>query len=348
MQIELWNISGRSFHFGRHGMGQEESAETLTSDSLFAALVARLAALRGGAVVDAWTRPFLADQPPFALSSAFPRAGGVRFYPAPLSLKNSAANLDGVDMKSIKKVRFLSEALFRRVINGEALDTPLYKVSIKLNEGRLLCAVEDAPHLPTVLRKDGAQMWTVEQRPRVTIQRDTNQSNLYFTGQTLFAKDCGLWFGVRWLSEDPALRADLAGLLEDLGDAGLGGERSCGFGAASIQPAGKVELPNTPRQPWVTLSRYLPRPDEISALQSEQAAYTLEKVGGWAQSPGKKAERRRAVNMLSEGSVFGGLPRAVPGRVVDTQPDYNGSQPLGHPVWRSGLALAVSLNDEGR
>ncbi|KPL73731.1 hypothetical protein ADN00_14260 [Ornatilinea apprima] len=348
MQIELWNISGRSFHFGRHGMGQEESAETLTSDSLFAALVSRLAALRGGAAVDAWVRPFLGEQPSFALSSAFPRAGEVRFYPAPLSLKNSAAKPDRVDVKSIKKVRFLSEALFRRVINGEALSQTLYENCLKLNEGRLLCAAEDAPRLPAALRKDGAELWTVEQRPRVTIQRDTNQSTLYFTGQTLFAEGCGLWFGLRWLSEDPALRADLAALLADLGDSGLGGERSSGFGAASIQPAGQVELPHTPGQPWVTLSRYLPRADEISALQSEQAAYTLENVGGWAQSPGKKAERRRAVNLLAEGSVFGGLPRLAPGRVVDTQPDYNGSQPLGHPVWRSGLALAVSLNGEGR
>jgi len=60
-------------------------------------------------------------------------------------------------------------------------------------------------------------------------------------------------------------------------------------------------------------------------------------------SPISKSERRRAVRMLAEGAVLGGVARVVPGQIIDVQPNYDGKQPLGHPVWRSGLALAVGL-----
>jgi CRISPR/Cas system CSM-associated protein Csm4 (group 5 of RAMP superfamily) len=47
MQLECWNIQGASFHFGTHGLGQEQTMVTMPSDSLFGALVARLARTHG-------------------------------------------------------------------------------------------------------------------------------------------------------------------------------------------------------------------------------------------------------------------------------------------------------------
>ena len=104
-----------------------------------------------------------------------------------------------------------------------------------------------------------------------------------------------------------------------------------------------LELPDPAGKPWVALSRYLPRPDEVSALSDPQAAYSVETVGGWASSMERKQERRRVVRMLAEGSVLGPVERPVPGQVVDVQPVYEGVRSFGHAIWRSGLAAAVGI-----
>lgn len=62
MQIQSWSILGSSFHFGLHGLGQEKTSPTLSSDSLFGALVARLARSAKPAVVDAFCQPFVNGQ----------------------------------------------------------------------------------------------------------------------------------------------------------------------------------------------------------------------------------------------------------------------------------------------
>jgi CRISPR-associated protein Csm4 len=346
MQIEIWEVSGRSFHFGRHGMGQEATAVHLASDSLFSALTARRAVLRGAQSVDSWTAPFLSDAPPVALSSAFPRAGQVRYYPVPM-LPFELAPSAGRIGKELKQAHYLSEALFLQIIQGTSLEQ-LHQDAVKLMGGSLWTSREEKKDLPPAVAAGREPAWQVVQRPRVTIGRQTNRSNLYFTGQATFHPDCGLWFGARWTNDDAGLRQEMAVLLADLGDAGLGGERSSGFGAAVIRKQGTLELPDSQGKSWVTLSRYLPKRDEISALQHPSAAYAVEPVGGWMQSIGQKAERRQQVNMLSEGSVLGPLPVPIPGQVVDVQPDYNGLRPVGHPVWRSGLALAVGITHEGR
>ncbi len=46
MQLESWTITGNGFHFGKHGLGQEQTYITMPSDSLFAALVSRMACMK--------------------------------------------------------------------------------------------------------------------------------------------------------------------------------------------------------------------------------------------------------------------------------------------------------------
>lgn len=342
MPLDVWTINGSGFHFGRHGLGQEESSVHLPSDSLFAALTARLAALRGRQAVEAWSLAFAQDSPPFVLSSAFPRAGDVLFFPPPLrTAAGKTPEGTRLQHKQLKRVRYVSEGIFRQLMNGAAL-ADLYSEALCLQQGGVLVSAEEMRRLPEAQRR-GAALWTVERRPRVTIGRVVHNSELYFTGRTQFAAGCGLWFAVRWLDPASPYRADLPDLLADLGDAGLGGERASGFGCAAIRPGGSLELPDAPGRPWVTLSRYLPHPQDAPALLDARAAFTIETVGGWVESPGNAAERRRSLRMLAEGSVLGPLNRAVPGQMADVQPDYAGTRPIGHPVWRNGQALAVGF-----
>lgn len=345
MQLQLWHIEGEAFHLGRHGLGQEESGDHLPSDSLLAALIARLAALHGSEAVKAWMDELRRDPPLLAITSAFPRAGEVLFFPAPLRLDFSSPEdlppSSAPRPKDLKKVRFVSEAVFRRLLAGEPLPR-FFSQGHSLQHGQVLLLPEEASRLPESVSKSG-EIWHVEKRPRVTIDRVTSSSQIYHTGRTLYQPGCGLWFGVRWLEKNPQEEARLAALLADLGDAGLGGERSSGFGRARFTPAGSIELPDPAGGAGVTLSRYLPREDEIAALLDPRSAYGLVSVGGWIDSPAAAAQRRRAVNLLVEGSVIGPLPRPAPGQIVDVYPNYEGLGTFPHPVWRGGLCVLAGL-----
>lgn len=339
MHLDIWNISGSGFHFGRHGLGQEESNIHWPSDSLFAAITARVAALQGAAGVQTWMEPFFAAPPVLTLTSAFPRAGSVRLFPVPLRTGRQLDREERIPHKTIKRLKFVSESVFRKLLEG-ALLTELYDEQLTFQDGQVLVAQEDWPGLPEAVRQRELSIWGFEQRARVALGRVQVNSNLYYTGRTNFSPQCGLWFGVQWAKTDDWLQNFLQEILHDLGYAGLGGERSSGFGSAELQAAGSIEFFDYPGQPWVSLSRYLPKQAESAALLHPLAAYSLENVGGWVQSTSQKAERRRTVRMLAEGSVLGAV-EGMPGRVVDVQPDYHGAQPLAHPVWRNGTAVAI-------
>ncbi len=344
MQLNTWLIKGRAFHFGRHGLGQEETAISMASDSLFSALLARLALREGYAAVQQFIQPFLSGAPPFVLTSSFPFAGLVRFYPKPLQMGALPANTpDTVPKKLLKKISFVSETCFSKLLAGKSLAS-LYSSDRLLQGGAVLVDPTDMILLPSHIRNGETPLWSIEQRPRVTIGRPTSKSSIYFTGRVAFAQECGLWFGIRWLVEDHHLQSLVSLLLADLADAGLGAERSVGFGACRIEPATTIDLPSANNTLWVTLSRYLPDKNELHAFSHPLAAYQLIRIGGWMDSPIRRGQRRKSVVMVVEGSVFGPISRPVPGQVVDVKPRYqDNSEPIPHAVYRSGLSVAIGL-----
>ena len=345
MHVEIWYITGDGFHFGRHGLGQEESAVHYASDSLFAAVVTSLVALYGGDVVKKFGAPFLTGNPPFVLSSAYPRAGDLLFFPFPMVRKPPGeTDKQPTDRKKLKKVKYISEGIFRQLVDGASF-TEIQAVSRELNNKTALCLPDEIGALPDHIRDDYESIWKVERRPQVTLSRTDQTSTLYHTGRTSFNRGCGLWFGVLWLDAVDKFVQQLNAAFLELGDAGIGGERSRGYGACKIHPQGNLEFPDrSTSQPWVSLSRYLPKkPPETGALEDERAAYRIDTVGGWVTSTVDAAQRRRPVNLLVEGSVLGPLDTPTPGQMVDIQPDYGGTRPLGHPVWRNGFALAVGV-----
>lgn len=349
MQLDIWHISGDGFHFGRHGLELEESGVHFPSDSLFAAVVARMALLSGVDFVDNFSAPFLSGDPPLVISSAFPRAGNVLFFPKLLrhGFQNTGGDTDP-GAKEIKQVAYVSEGLFRRLIQGKQSLVDFWAEIGALQHGKVLYLLDEAQRLPAHIRNGAQPIWQVERRPHVTIGRAAQDSTLFHIGRTTFNQDCGLWFAVRWLVQDSPFTLPFETALEELGDAGLGGIRNQGYGACSICRQDPLDLPGLHNNRlWVTLSRYLPKNQvEVLALSDPGAAYTIEAVGGWVSSGVAAAQRRRTVNMLVEGSVLGPLAHDPPGQMVDVQPDYGGNQPLQHPAWRNGIALAVGLQAE--
>jgi len=339
---------GAGFHFGQRGLEQESSGEHCPSDTLFAALVATLAGLEGNAGVTAFTAPFEAGQPPFLLTSLFPRAGDIPLLPLPRRRLNLTPQRG--QRKLLKRLRYVSPQVFGAILAGENMDTyatPQGQGRF-LQSGQVWLSAEEQRALPEAWRKLSREVlheqrvWRASAVDRVTIDRASSTSGVFRIGRTVYAPGCGLWLGVQWPSSvDSAANERLETLLTHLGDQGLGGERSVGYGQFRLAAASfALDLPGADGAHALTLSRYLPGPDELPTTLGAEAAYGLVGVVGWLNSPAGRARRRRSSRMLTEGSILHVGGRAGPwGRLVDVQP-------VGweaHPVWRYGYACPVGV-----
>ena len=353
MDLTLYKLQpppGGGFHFGQQGLELEESRVVFPSDSLFAAMVATIAEQEGSSAVDTFVQPFRQGQPPFCLTSVFPIAGSLPLLPLPhlpihTQAKDERQREALLPRKFNKKVRFVSPLICQKLCAAAEMDTYLTAENGRfLQNGAIwLTAAEqtllpDAWHSfePEALNQQA--VWQQGSVPRVTIDRLHNSSNIYLMGRVTFNQACGLWVGVQY--EDTALIERTESLLHHLGDRGIGGERSNGYGAFEpVKLAYQWPSWTEGNGYHLLLSRYLPTQAEVRpALQDGDKtliAYRLVTVGGWLATPYQPHLRRKQISMLAEGSIVGDNVR---GYMADVQPKW---QDFPHPVWRNGFALTL-------
>lgn len=361
-------------HVGRGAESLEESELSIPSDTLFAAVVDAWRHLGGDA--QEFARPFVGEvpDPPFLISSAFPFAGKVRFYPMPVDRRAlfSPGTFDE-HAKMLKRIRYFSEGLLRKAQEGKLLDHDLFPADentdpttgVALQGGSLWLLTTEADDLPEALRlkKENGRanprplralrhlnVWDQRLAPRVSVDRISSASNVFHAARVTFAEGCGLWFAVHWrkpeqtFSPGVTFRQAFTSALSALQENGLGGERSTGYGAFHFRDGSPLSLPEAePGAPALLLSRYHPRQDELpEVLTHPKAAYSLVAVGGWLRTPDGPAQRRKRLWMVAEGSTV--CPRSFPpGDVVDVRPTYQSlASDVPHPVYRLGLALATA------
>ena len=351
MQTMAYPLQPRApFHFGVRGVGVEATALTARSDSLFSALCITLRELYGLDALERFltqfpTRANPNRDPPLLLSAGLPYAGGIRFYPRPLL---PVPGLEGApaEQKHQKKITFVSETIFRAWVGGD----DVLQHYDRSEDGNLLhgervwVTADERASLSKSKRfldEDTGQprMWTVGDVPRVTVDRISSSSSVYQAGQVRFAPGAGLYLLVVW--QDDGWRDRFWELLQVLGDAGIGGERSSGYGLFTPLEPFPVDLPGMEGSSrWMTLSSCWPLPGQEGIL-GPGAAYHLENRRGWMDSPDGRNLRRKSVRMIEPGSVLQTLPdQAVCGGLADVTPDIFTT----HPVWRYGLALPVGYN----
>jgi CRISPR-associated protein Csm4 len=354
--IQIYRLTPRaSFHFGVRGVGVEATGLTCHSDTLFSALCLMIRELRGEAALEEFLSAFATSAPPFLLSSAFPYVGEVALYPKPMSpIPIASGQEDDLSLlKTIKKIRFVSQPIFEAILASETLKAP---GSDQLLQGkRVWITPQERQNLEPMATGGQIVIWEKDGVPRVAVDRVTSASAVYQAGQMRFNDGCGLHVLIRW--RDESQRELIEEALRALGDVGIGGERSAGHGLFSLQDPQPVPLQEPERSArFVTLSLYHPTKAEVEAgersVLGDASAYELVGRGGWMASPDEMARRRKRVNMLGEGAVLTNWePDRVYGNLVDVTPERTEGWAPPHNVYRYGFAFpvgaAAAREDEG-
>lgn len=319
------------------------------SPTLYAALCWATAVLYGDQQAQSMAHELTCtDAFPIAWSEA---GEPVRFFPMPvlpqtvappadrtLPSKQRATQTSNL-YKRLKRARYLSESLFGQYLQGQvslqSLSEGLAQERLVLR-GNCLMQTEEAHQLGLARHQ---ALLASSDITHNEIDRWTSavvEGRLFLREETFFAPPAGLWFGVH-LPTDERMNL-LPALLRYLEDTGIGGERTSGKGHFRFCLQEKpLRLPE-PLQPtaWVSLSHYLPTPDEVQAWQNTPPRYTLVhwQAKYEAMFVGGMAVYKPLRRLLAPGSV---LPlrekREVYGQIVPS------GQRLGHTAWVGGRAL---------
>ena len=313
-------------HLGRRGVGLEATEISIPADTLFSAICQTWRTFYGEESLTDFLAQYEGGEP-FLLTSAFPFAGSIRFFPKPLI--NFKVNADH-DRKTLKKVRFISERRFHQIVDDKQVvfdSDDLIKGKNLINDGQLW--IHSADKCPDTV-------WKTDKRPRVTLDRQSSASEIWHLGGVKFHKDCGLWFDAKFDTEET--QEQIETILRVLGDTGIGGERSAGYGIFDLhrkpaEPRSEAEIDR-----FVTLSPVCPRDaDELNRLIQGDVGYTLEERSGWIGSAEGSGLRRKQIWMFAEGSVLSGSGSQA-GCLVDLKPEA-----CPHPVWRYAYAWPIKI-----
>ena len=313
-------------HLGRRGVGLEETEISIPADTLFSAICQTWRTFYGETHLTSFLDQYERGEP-FLLTSAFPFAEDIRCFPKPLI--DPKVNADD-DRKKLKKVRYLSEKRFRQIVNGEMVTSDhddLIKESDLINNGQLWIHSED---------KCPRTVWKTKKRPRVTLDRQSSTSEIWHLGGVKFNKSCGLWFDAKFETEETQRQIET--ILRVLGDTGVGGERSAGYGLFDLHSKPAESQSESESNRFVTLSPVCPRDaTELAQLLDGDVGYTLEERSGWIGSTEGNGLRRQQIWMFGEGSVLAGDGAQI-GRLIDLKPSA-----CPHPVWRYGYGWPIRI-----
>lgn len=322
------------FHLGERGVGLEETSEIVHSDTIFGALCWCWTLLTGQEPEE-FLRPFREGRPPFVCSSAFPFWEETIFVPRPLAplpiegddeFRRNAQRADFLSLKALQKMS-------RRTLPQQELTL--------IAHNRLLVLTSEAQQL------GDQDPWTVMRVPRVALDRITSASEIFHVGRLVFAKNSGLYLLVQIFDRDSLAAQKLEALFRLMGDEGLGGERSCGYGFFEPEFTEiTLDLPQTTTK--LLLSLYNPKDaTELGLLDLSRSAYKLLRRCSWVYSARAKHKQTRVVNFFAEGSVLQARQHEsadVSGRLVEV---LQAGEEIPHSVYRNGLGFFIGWREEG-
>jgi CRISPR type III-A-associated RAMP protein Csm4 len=292
------------------------------SDTVYSAVCSAMAHL---GELEPWlAATATAAAPAVRFSSLFPFQGRTLFAPPPQHLWPPAL----AQRLRFRSARFAPLALIQDLVQDQPLREERWEV-----DGVSGC----------VLNSGGQSPFRETLRRAAGVDRLTGAAIAHETACIEFNQNCGLWLAVEFASPEAAAtwRKPVEAALRWLGDTGLGGERSRGWGRSDeidiqgghfpdlLLPATNTDTPATGY--WL-LSLYSPA--ETDTVDWDRGDYRLTVRQGRVDQGGTL---KRSLRMIAEGSVV----------LANTKPQgmAHNVAPAGfaHPVYRAGFPLAIAL-----
>lgn len=327
--------------FGVTGIGLEETDLTLAADGLTSAFLNALAEKEGAPAVESFITESQAGHPPAVFSALFPfgpdplnPSHPIMALPRPLSAPPVAPETGREWGKKLKKLRWLRPLYAAAWLRTEVLTE---KELEEIYEGsKELAASKKSP-------EDKVGWYMEELRPRVALDRATSGSALWACAAIRFIPEAGLYGLVRIRDDWQSRWLETMRLL---GEMGIGGERTYGFGEFSLtglQPLGPEWQPlislNSGR--YFLLSTYYPASHEKALLAEALEAWeVVERRGYVVTGRYTSTIKRKRLRLLVPGSV---LRFPLKGTYADVTPDNHLALGLSHRVYRAGLALTLPV-----
>ena len=315
-------------------------AEQIRSDTLFGAICWGYRLLFGEGALQSLLDDFKSGRAPFTISSCFPyiEVGDKReyLYPKPLAFDPTGSTLtpageedtgkiadeNSDPMKNFKKMKYVSEGLFKKMCSsGEIenvrsctfhkrnftsfmMDGEEYVVDdegVALERGVAERLVEERRRR---YNRGTLRIFSKYEKPGVSVDRLTISpgETLHFRSEYYIAPDAGLHI---LIDGDSKVLSKVEAVLRFLADRGIGGKISCGRGAFEFKGMEDANL-EKPKDAFVTLSLYLPKQDELSAFNENNTWYELAVRKGMVECSFIKVENqwKDKLLMFAEGSVF--------------------------------------------
>jgi CRISPR-associated protein Csm4 len=324
--------------FGATGIGLEETDLTLESDGLVSAFLNALAVSEGSAAVESFIQESQNGKPPAVFSSLFPfgpdpldNSKTVSVLPKPLAIPSASKETLRDLGKDLKKLRWLRPQDAAAWLGPKPLSPE--EVDSIVNRCRLL-AKPVGEHAETA--------WFAEElRPRVALDRVHAGSALWACAAIRFVPGAGL-YGL--VAIRPGWLPRWQTTMRLLGEMGLGGERTYGFGEFEIEgplPLGddwSALLALSPPR-YLLLSTFFPTPEERLHLAEALEAWDFVERRGFVVTGRQTTTlKRKRVRLLVPGTV---MRRPLRGAFADVTPDDYEALGLRHRVYRCGLAFTL-------
>lgn len=308
------------WRFGRGG-AREQTSTIGHSDTLFGAVTSAMANL---GLRDAWLDATVAaTDPAVRLTSLFPYAGKSLFVVPPLTIWPPAAS----SRLRWKSAQFIPSTLAQDLLLGRPLREERWDLDIASR-----CLIAAGSTAPFKIAMRSAAAVDSEHAGNVHAHR---------TACLEFSSNAGLWCAALFSSDLTAEEwmPKLKAAFRFLGDSGIGGERSLGWGCAEGVDFQEGKWPallvpeltsvSTVSGYWM-LSMFHPGDEDV--LDFSRGFYASSDRGGVAQG---------VVPMVTEGSVI-----AAAGPPIGAARNVAGPT-SSHPVWRAGFAASIAIPAPG-
>jgi len=303
-----------------------------SSDTLFGAIcwgIKFIYSEKGDSGLNKILKRFIEEKPPFLLSSSFPmlKNGDVRifFYPKPIRKDLSSNEVEEIaknyqekfgnlkkskvaiisELKKFKKASFISEDIFKKILDGEKEKNLFLKYldgEIKLI-WKLLMTNEEYN-----------KIFTNAERPKILtnilIQKNlldrisfstTPGGQIFYSNEYFLAPNVNLYFLLKTDDIDY-----LKPVFKYLEDSGIGRDRFTGKGNFKFSEPEECVLPTNEENTFITLSRYIPRIEEI-VVNKEKMYYEIisyySKVDSTFEFKGEDVFKDKVI-YIKEGSIF--------------------------------------------